>query len=198
MKISKISELCSAGRVDEFPAVNFAEFAFWGRSNVGKSSLLNELVGNKTVAKVSKNPGKTRRIYFFEIETTNDFIFTLVDMPGYGYAKVSKDKRAVWEQLMTDYLLERPQLKTLFLLIDASIPPQKKDMEMIEKLNLSKIPFAIVFTKTDKAKSAAVAKTVHQLSKVGGVKTFQTSTIKKTGMAEITQWIIDSLHNLNT
>jgi len=196
MKISRISEVCSAGRVDEFPATNFAEFAFWGRSNVGKSSLLNELVGNKTVAKVSKNPGKTRRVHFFEVDTTDNFVFTLVDMPGYGYAKVSKDKRAVWEQLMADYLIERAQLRTLFLLIDASIPVQKSDMEMIQKLRLSSIPFTLVFTKTDKSKPKKVAQTVQEISGIAGVKTFQTSTVQKSGVAQIRQWIRDELQSI--
>jgi len=197
MNISKISEITTAGRVDEFPESQFAEFAFWGRSNVGKSSLLNNLVNNKSVAKVSKNPGKTRRIHFFEVSASDDFVFSLVDMPGYGYAKVSKDKRVVWEKLMADYVLQREQLQTLFLLIDASIPPQKVDLEMVEKLIFSKIPFALVFTKTDKQKEKENQKTISIYKQILDKQpVFETSILSKKGIFEIDNFILESLKNL--
>jgi len=197
MTVQSVSEITTAGKTIEFPDHNLAEFAFWGRSNVGKSTLINKLLASGTVAKASKNAGKTRRVHFFEVKTP-EFIFSVVDMPGYGYARVSKDKRLVWEGLISDYLIDRNQLIHLFLLVDASIPPQKIDQETIEKLQLSKVPFSVVFTKTDKAKQAEVDKTISLICKLNpSVQRFQTSTLKKTGFSEIQEFMEKTLAKLD-
>lgn len=122
------------------------EIAFIGRSNVGKSSLINALLDRKSLAKTSSTPGKTQQINLFNI---ND-IWYLVDLPGYGWAKVSKTKRAGFGDMIQDYILNRKQLACVFVLIDINIPPQQSDLEFIEWLGIEGIPFGIVFTKADR------------------------------------------------
>ncbi|MBI1192403.1 MAG: YihA family ribosome biogenesis GTP-binding protein [Bacteroidetes bacterium] len=133
-------------RVDDCPAPGAPEFAFIGRSNVGKSSLINMLSGRKALAKVSRTPGKTQTLNYF---WTPEGWF-LVDLPGYGYAKVSKAMRKHWEGLIRNYLIRRPSLAMVFLLIDGSIPPQQNDLDFTNFLGESRVPFAHVFTKTDR------------------------------------------------
>ncbi len=128
------------------------EFAFIGRSNVGKSSLINMLCDRNKLAKTSVRPGKTQLINHFLI---NDDWY-LVDLPGYGYAKVSKKDRAKWQKMINGYLLNRLNLMCTFILIDMRIPPQKIDLEMIESFGENGLPFALVFTKADKLKKADV------------------------------------------
>ena len=129
--------------------ITSAEYAFIGRSNVGKSSLINKLVGKKNLAHTSGKPGKTQLINHF---TINDSWY-LVDLPGYGYAKVSKTSRSKFQKMIEDYILERPTLINLFVLIDSRHEPQKIDLEFMEWLGESGIPFSMVFTKIDKLKS---------------------------------------------
>ncbi len=124
------------------------EFAFIGRSNVGKSSLINTLTQRKGLAKISNTPGKTQCINFFSINKD----WNLVDLPGYGYAKTSKTSREIWMQFTKDYLRKREQLQNVFLLVDARIDPQKIDLDFIQWLGEKGIPFSIVFTKNDKPK----------------------------------------------
>ena len=124
------------------------QFAFIGRSNVGKSSLINTLVQKKDLAKTSSKPGKTQLINAFTIDDRLYFI----DLPGYGYAKVSKTKRDVFEGLITEYILESKQLSVLFILIDGSIPPQQIDVDFINWCGEKEVPICIVFTKIDKKK----------------------------------------------
>lgn len=130
------------------PKPGLPEFAFIGRSNVGKSSLINMLCKRNDLAKTSSKPGKTKHIVRFIVDDK----WFLVDLPGYGYARTSKDEREKFGQMIQDYLLERETMNCVFVLIDSRIPPQKIDLEFIEWLGTSAIPFCIVFTKTDKLK----------------------------------------------
>ncbi len=132
------------------------EYAFIGRSNVGKSSLINMLTGNKALAQTSSKPGKTLLINHFLI---NDSWY-IVDLPGYGYARRSKESRQSIDRIIKDYILNREQMTTLFLLIDARHKPQKIDLEFMEWLGENGVPFAIVFTKLDKLSSAAGKKSI--------------------------------------
>ncbi len=136
----------SSSKLSQCPPPNKPEFAFIGRSNVGKSSLINMLTGRKKLAKVSSKPGKTQLINHFDM----DNVWYLVDLPGYGWAKVSKDDRSKWGEMIHDYLLERENLVNLFVLIDVRHPPQPNDTEFLDWLGEKGLPFAIVFTKTDK------------------------------------------------
>ena len=130
------------------------EFAFIGRSNVGKSSLINMLTDKKKLAKTSSTPGKTQLINHFEINNE----WYLVDLPGYGFAKASKKSRQSWEVFITEYLLHRESLMTTFVLIDARLPPQKIDLEFMNWCGGKGIPFSLVFTKTDKLSSSSLQK----------------------------------------
>jgi GTP-binding protein len=136
----------SSSAVDQCPPPEKAEFAFIGRSNVGKSSLINMLTGRKALAKTSSKPGKTQLINHFEIDDN----WYLVDLPGYGWSKVSKEKKADWGVMIENYLIQRESLACLFVLIDSRLEPQSIDYEFIQWLGLKEIPFAMIFTKTDK------------------------------------------------
>jgi len=132
------------------------EYAFIGRSNVGKSSLINMLTGNKTLAMTSSTPGKTMLINHFIINDS----WHIVDLPGYGYAQRSKADRARLRTMIEQYILNRPQMTNLFLLIDGRIKPQKIDLDFMQWLGENAVPFAIVFTKLDKLSSTAAKKSV--------------------------------------
>lgn len=131
------------------PESELNEFAFIGRSNVGKSSLLNMLVKHKNLAKTSGKPGKTRLINHFKVHTPNSD-WLLADLPGFGYAKVSKKERATFERMVREYLSKRPNLVCAFILLDGRHPPQRIDLEFMEWLGNKEVPFAMVFTKADK------------------------------------------------
>lgn len=154
MIIKTAEFVMSNTRVDLCPEPNKAEYAFIGRSNVGKSSLINMITNHKNLAKTSGKPGKTQLINHFII---NDEWY-LVDLPGYGYAKASKKSREQWDKFITRYMLERENLLYVFLLIDCRIPAQKIDLEFMEFLGTKGIPFIIVFTKMDKLSSSAFSK----------------------------------------
>lgn len=136
------------------PAPDRAEYAFIGRSNVGKSSLINYITGNKKLAKTSGTPGKTQLINHFMI---NDEWY-MVDLPGYGYAKSSKTNRLKWEAFISEYILQRENLMNLFVLIDSRLPAQQIDLDFMEWLGEKGIPFSIVFTKIDKLTSSKLNK----------------------------------------
>ena len=146
MEIKTAEFLVSNTDFSKLPPEKFPEFAFIGRSNVGKSSLLNMLTGRKGLAKTSSTPGKTQTINHFLINKQ----WYLVDLPGYGFAKVSRVLRSKWESMIMDYLTKRKNLRIVFVLVDIRIPPQKSDVEMINKLGEKNLSIAIIFTKTDK------------------------------------------------
>lgn len=144
----------SAPKWSDCPEPNKPEYAFIGRSNVGKSSLINMLADKKDLAKTSGTPGKTQLLNIFLMNDT----WYLTDLPGYGYARVSKVKRGQFQKMITNYLSERPNLINTFVLIDCRIPPQKIDLEFMEWLGENQIPFSMVFTKIDKISSTALQK----------------------------------------
>ncbi len=192
MEIKKSEFTISSATLSQCPKDNKMEYAFIGRSNVGKSSLINMLCNHKGLAKTSATPGKTLLINHFIINNE----WYLVDLPGYGYAKRSKSVQQKLEQMISSYILQREQLVNLFVLIDIRHDPQKIDMEFIEWLGQSQIPFAIVFTKADKlgneqkAKKAAAAymdKLKEQWEELPPY--FVTSSDKKTGRDEVLDYI---------
>lgn len=156
MVISSAKFEISNTDVSKCPSGKFHEYAFIGRSNVGKSSLINMLTGRKNLAMTSSTPGKTMLINHFLI---NDSWY-IVDLPGYGYAQRGKNSRKQLQRIIEDYILERPQMTNLFVLVDSRHNPQKIDLEFMEWLGENGIPFSIVFTKLDKLSSAAGKKQV--------------------------------------
>lgn len=173
------------------PEPNMPEYAFIGRSNVGKSSLINAILNRKDLAKTSQTPGKTQLINHFLINEN----WYLTDLPGYGYAKVSKTLRKDFEKLITNYILNRKNLVNLFVLVDIRHNPQKIDLEFMEWCGENGVPFSIVFTKADKLKPNATAENVH-IYKEELLKSWEelpdlyiTSAEKKEGTAEILNFI---------
>lgn len=149
------SFLISSSKLSQLPDPEFPEYAFVGRSNVGKSSLINMLTGRKDLAKTSGRPGKTQLINHFSIAPAGDKMdvaWYLVDLPGYGYARVSKTQKAEFQKLIMPFLEKRESLMCVFVLIDSRHTPQPVDMEFMEKLGMKGIPFAMIFTKADKLK----------------------------------------------
>lgn len=142
------------------------EFAFVGRSNVGKSSLINSLTGVKGLAKTSATPGKTKMVNYFDINES----FRFVDLPGYGYAKVGKSHLDVWSGLMGEYLLNSPTLLTTFLLLDVRHSPTAQDKQMLEFLCYNKLPFCVIATKGDKLAKSKQKQAVEKLAKELGIR----------------------------
>jgi GTP-binding protein len=173
------------------PAPRMAEYAFIGRSNVGKSSLINAIVDKKNLAKTSGKPGKTQLINHFIINKE----WYLVDLPGFGYAKISKTKRAEFHDMISEYLLNRTSLMCLFVLIDSRHKPQDIDKEFMQWLSEKGIPFVMVFTKVDKLGKVVLAKNIGaykaEMLKAWGElpQIFITSAEKKTGTKEICDFI---------
>jgi len=161
MKIKSVSFVVSNTDHKKCPDDGLPEFAFIGRSNVGKSSLINLLTGQKKLAKISSTPGKTQLINHFVI---NDEWY-LVDLPGYGYAKASKSARSKWEKFIADYLSKRKTLMNIFVLLDSRLEPQKIDMEFINWCGEKQLPFVMVFTKIDKLSSSALQKNLLKFKK---------------------------------
>ncbi len=187
----------SSVHLDEFPDLKLPEFAFIGRSNVGKSSLINFLCNNRNLAKTSSKPGRTRLINHFLIN--NSFYF--VDLPGYGFAKSSKTDRQRWGHSTEDFLLKSKYLEYLFVLIDINIPPQQMDLEFLSWLKLKQIPFGVVLTKIDKLNQAMLHKqtrlfdgTLSQILEIGD-KLFRVSTVKKKGKEEILEFVFSKLES---
>ncbi len=146
MKINSAEFVISNSDVAKCPKDKLPEYAFIGRSNVGKSSLINMLVGRKSLAKTSGRPGKTQLINHFIINKS----WFLVDLPGYGYARVSKSAKKVFQKFITSYFAKRTQLVSAFVLVDCRHEPQKIDLEFMQWLGENQIPFSIIFTKADK------------------------------------------------
>lgn len=199
MQILDARYVKSSANYTQCPAADKPEYAFIGRSNVGKSSLINMLTNKKALAKTSAAPGKTQLINHFIIESGKTHKekteWYLVDLPGYGYAKVSQKQRKGWTGMIEDYITKRPNLGCLFCLIDSRHEPQKIDLEFINELGLKQIPFAIVFTKADKNKPGATQRNVQAfiaaLSKTWETLPpyFVSSAIERSGRAEILDYI---------
>jgi GTP-binding protein len=191
MNIKSAKYLISSPDYTQCPAPDRPEYAFIGRSNVGKSSLINMIVDNHKLAKTSGTPGKTQLINHFLIENTADESWYLVDLPGYGFAKASLSKRRQWMQMIENYLRKRENLVNVFVLIDSRHSPQKIDLEFLNQLGEWQIPFSLVFTKADKETQKEVSKNVKSFLEALR-KTWQflpqhfvTSAVKKTGRTQI-------------
>ncbi len=156
MQVKSAEFVISNTDIKKCPDSNIPEYAFIGRSNVGKSSLINMMCNKKALAKVSGTPGKTQLINHFLINDN----WHLVDLPGYGYAKISKTERKRFEKFIWQYILKREQLTALFVLIDSRLEPQKNDIEFFRKLGHKGVPFLIVFTKADKLSSSKLNKNI--------------------------------------
>lgn len=191
MQINKAQFVCSSERLSQLPKDSLPEFAFIGRSNVGKSSLVNMLTGRSGLAKVSGTPGKTRLINHFRI---NDSWY-LVDLPGYGYARTSKTQRDEFAKIITDYVLRCERMHFLFVLVDSRLEPQKIDLRFIEMLGREGIPFGIVFTKTTNCRphsSHAASNATNKCSVNSGRGCLRCSAPrakKRTGREEILDFI---------
>jgi GTP-binding protein len=151
-----------AQKLEQLPPLAGPEVAFAGRSNVGKSSLLNALTGRKALARVSSEPGRTRQLNFFNLANR----LTLVDMPGYGYARASKDIKADWQGMMFDYLRGRPTLRRVMLLLDARIEVKQADHDVMALLDRAAVTFQIVLTKTDGLKPGALARKIQEAGRL--------------------------------
>lgn len=154
--ITKATFKCSSERISQVPKDTLPDIAFIGRSNVGKSSLINMLTQHKGLAKVSATPGKTRLINHF---TINDSWY-LVDLPGYGYARTSKSRRGSFAKIITDYVFKCEKMHFLFVLVDSRLEPQKIDLEFIEQLGMGGVPFGIIFTKADKLSKTQLQRSI--------------------------------------
>ncbi|HZI69266.1 MAG TPA: ribosome biogenesis GTP-binding protein YihA/YsxC [Hanamia sp.] len=197
MHIKNAKYLVSSPSFDKCPPPSLAEYAFIGRSNVGKSSLINMLTNNEKLAKTSHSPGKTQMINHFEIASVpkqgdpNETKWFLVDLPGYGFAKVAQSSRRKWEQMIENYLRKRENLVDVFVLIDSRHSPQKLDLDFIKNLELWQVPYTLIFTKSDKEKQAIVSKNVKAfLEKLRQTQQFLpqhfiSSSIKKSGRDKI-------------
>jgi GTP-binding protein len=152
MEIKHVAFAGSYPRESLCPNDGKPEYAFIGRSNVGKSSLINMLVDRKNIAHTSRTPGKTQHLNYYLVNGE----WYLVDLPGYGYARISKSKRKAWEQMIRSYLKRRMALQCTFVLIDANIPPQPIDIDFINSLGEEHVPFVIAYTKTDRLKPQEV------------------------------------------
>lgn len=205
MKIISAKYLISSALVAQCPKPDKKEFAFIGRSNVGKSSLINMITGQKSLAKTSATPGKTQLINHFEVESTAaekspKTKWYLVDLPGYGYAKRSQTERKRWEEMLNGYLRKRENLVQVFVLIDSRHSPQKNDIEFVSQLDTWEVPFTLVFTKSDKEKPAVVARNVAAfLAKLKETwqflpQHFVSSAEKKIGREELLNFIQERLN----
>jgi len=162
MQITKAEFRCSSERISQIPKDDLKDIAFIGRSNVGKSSLINMLTGRSGLAKVSGTPGKTRLINHFRINNA----WYLVDLPGYGYARTSKSMRNDFAKIITDYVLRCEKMHYLFVLIDIRLEPQKIDLRFIEMLGENGIPLEIIFTKADKLSKTQAQRSMKRFSEV--------------------------------
>lgn len=193
MKIHSASFVISNTEVEKCPAPSLPEYAFIGRSNVGKSSLINMLTNHKKLAKTSGKPGKTQLINHFMINEE----WYLVDLPGYGYAQTSKSNRKKWEAFIDEYLLTRSNLMNTFILIDSRLKPQKIDLEFMEWCATKALPFSMIFTKTDKLSKVEIDKNIAAYKREmlkqweAMPKYFVTSSVSAKGRDEVLDYITD-------
>jgi GTP-binding protein len=194
MEIRSAQFVISNTDIAKCPAPNLPEYAFIGRSNVGKSSLINMLVNRKDMAKTSGKPGKTQLINHFIINEN----WYLVDLPGYGYAQVSREKREKWEGFIRNYILNRTNLMCMFVLVDSRLSPQKIDLEFMDWLGENNIPFVIVFTKMDKLSKSKIAGNIKNYKEEMGrswdelPQCYYTSSEMKEGRKEILDFISET------
>ena len=195
MKVRSAEFIMSNSNVMKAPKDRIPEYAFIGRSNVGKSSLINMLMERKDLAKISGKPGKTQLINHFKI---NEEWF-LVDLPGYGYAKVSKKKRTIFQSFIENYFKEREQLVCTFVLIDSRHDPQKIDLEFMQFLGENQIPFCIVFTKADKLGSSKLNKQITSYKKklLNTWETIPTSFITSSSSGLGREEFLDFINSVN-
>lgn len=191
MEIKSATYVISSPKIELCPNPDKPEYAFIGRSNVGKSSLINMLTGQSKLAKTSNTPGKTQLINHFLINKD----FYIVDLPGYGFAKVSIKTRAVWEKMISDYLQQRTNLVTVFVLIDSRHEPQSIDIDFLRKLGEWGVPFNVIFTKADKSTQRIAARNarlfIEQMKKEWEFipRSFITSAVKFLGKKDILSFI---------
>jgi GTP-binding protein len=207
MEIRSAAYVISSPDYQSCPAAGLPEYAFIGRSNVGKSSLINMITDMDKLAKTSASPGKTQLINHFTIESINEkrevSKWWLVDLPGYGFAKASQVNRKKWEKMIEDYLRKRETLVQVFLLIDSRHSPQKPDLDFVGKLGKWEIPFSVVFTKTDKEDQRTVQANIRIfLDKMLETwqflpRHFTSSAVKKTGRKELVRFIGEMNESLN-
>jgi GTP-binding protein len=194
MRIKSVSFIKSSAKVEQCPEDNFPEYAFVGRSNVGKSSLINSLTNKKKIAQTSGSPGKTRLINHFLINES----WYLVDLPGYGYAKLSKAEKSKFDGMIKNYLIDRKNLASLFLLIDIRHNPLEADLEFINWLGSNSVPFVLVFTKADKVGTVEAEKTIENYKNTlletweSLPQIFKTSAMKRSGNEDILSFIDDT------
>ncbi|MBP5326403.1 MAG: YihA family ribosome biogenesis GTP-binding protein [Bacteroidales bacterium] len=197
MEIKSATFIVSNSDYRKCPDNNLPEYAFIGRSNVGKSSLINMLTRNKSLAKTSVRPGKTQLINHFLINKE----WYLVDLPGYGYARVSKSARESWQKMINDYFINRKNLVNTFVLIDSRIPPKKIDLDFLSFLGQNGIALSIVFTKVDKQNQSETARNVNAFKEAMLQQwdelppVFITSSVTGTGRSKILDYI-DSLNTM--
>lgn len=199
MKIKSAQFVVSNSEVKKCPNTRIPEYAFIGRSNVGKSSLINMITNRKSLAKTSGRPGKTQLINHFLINEN----WHLVDLPGYGYARVSKKDKKYFQKFITDYFEQREQMISAFVLVDCRHEPQKIDMEFMEYMGEKEIPFSIIFTKADKVKPQALERNIEEYKRImlEGVwwefpNYFVSSAANGVGQDEILNYIEDINSNL--
>ena len=212
MLIKKAVYIISNPDFEKCPNPDRPEFAFIGRSNVGKSSLINMLCNNEKLAKTSGSPGKTQLINHFEVISTlsesnaktTAQLWYLVDLPGYGFATISQRSRRRWEQMIENYLRKRENLTMVFVLIDSRHTPQKIDLQFLENLKIWQIPFCLIFTKSDKENQRTVSKNVKDFLEAMK-KTWQflpqhfvSSAVKKSGKDKILTYIEEVMNQLKT
>ena len=195
MEIIHASYLISSPSIEKCPEPDRPEYAFIGRSNVGKSSLINMLTNKKELAKISKSPGKTQLINHFDVVSSDKKKWWLVDLPGYGYAKRSQSMRKNWEKMIQYYIRKRKNLANLFVLIDSRHKPQKIDLEFINQLGGWQVSFALIFTKSDKSTVKETANNVNDFLRELSATWeepppfFVTSAVKRTGLKKLLQFI---------
>ena len=203
MEIIAASYLISSPSVDKCPKPDRPEYAFIGRSNVGKSSLINMICNKKELAKISSSPGKTQLINHFSITSSDKKEWYLVDLPGYGFAKVSQSQRKSWQKMIEGYIRQRENLVNLFALIDSRHGPQQKDLEFINQLGGWQVPFALVFTKADKVtqrETAAHVKDFLERMRQNWEYLpihFVTSAVKHLGAKQLRQYIGELNRNIS-